>query len=1124
MHERASRSESRSPSPPVQTSKAHSKRSTRQDYSEAETLKTEGAPLSLSLSPAVSASDADFGCFLRTDERPHRGRSRAPVPPTAPPFQLDRKPSWRSVSRNRHRRNGSDSSGDDTLVRGNLVDADLDIPAGGEATLLTAKRRASISERSRPQRDDSFDPEQVQQPPRLAEPPKSQTATAVLGSWIKSVGTLLKPDVEPAEAPHDSEADELEARLQRKAERAERRKARAARRAARQTDASAFEGSDGTASEIERVRRSSRRRPQEVDEPRRSRRQAEAEEPSSKPARPALRERAMSFSATLDSGFKNLRESVTKIVSGADDEPPDSASSSSEVDDRRPSRHRADSRKRRENPEEECGPEHQRRRKTVEELPEQRQSRDEERRPRSERPKPADAQRKLRERSRRREVEPEDGQDDPNPRSKSTPVNSPLDDDDALLLRRAKASASVQSKSAIDEDASSLPTRSLSRAAESSSRAARQSRQPPRVDSSPERPSSRRTPRSDAPPKQQATRSSDRIGDPAAERRTASRSAQSSSALTSSGRPTPDIQRAEPADRERTRPNNERERRHGALSLFPLFHSSLLSPAHLSVPVCVPDNPVLRSRPSSTRQSTRKPPDSLRDEFSDEPPPPRRRQVAPDGAALVDSSRSPPPSAFSPSKPLSTVSDLPVLQQQQQQRDSQPPSSRSAGSSRGNLTDEEEESRFAARGSSSTSTAGIPTLARRTPSRTTPAHAREGDDEYLPPIPAPAPRSNRNTLPAYYDSGPLLLRPRPHRASGQQQPRSSGPSTGDPPDSPSNSFSARNDQRDSSSRTSTSHRHHHYETSLPRTTTLSYSRSQPAFDPVSASSSVADSDSDSESSEDEDGEATSDPDSVAFRRRRRHDHPDRQQKARAGDWNDSRRGRSAPSRRFEGVENGDGALVRGRPRGGEEEEAGSVRLDGPRDYDSGGHDDGGDDDDDDDEWFRSAATPSSNRSAPLAESSSSLHHPATMHYNHRRPGDAPSPSSAAASSSSSRIDMFGAPDPPRTTTKSRTMVSSRPPLTARLSDYPASPPETADRGGWRDLQSGSIYPRPPDQPGLGHGSSASLPHAAQNQGAGTTSASFDRLTAKGRESGSVQLFGRHNAPVSRRMARRLGMS
>lgn len=394
--------------------------------------------------------------------------------------------------------------------------------------------------------------------------------------------------------------------MRRKAERAERRKARAARRAARQTDASAFEGSgdDGTASEVERVRRSSRRRPRE-DEPRRSRRQAETEEPASpvKPARPALRERAMSFSATLDSGFKNLRESVNKIVSGAEE--PDSASSAeSEVVDRRRSRHRADSRKRRENPVEESGPEHRRRRKTVEELPDQRQSRDgqvEERRSRSDRPEPTDAQRKLRERSRRREVEPEDRQDDPKARSKSAPVTSPSDEDDALVLqRRAKESAHVRSKSAIDDDdASNLPTRSSSSraAAESSSRAARAARQtrqpppPPRVDdsSSPERPASRRAPRSVEPPEALTESVEDR--EDAAAGRIASRSARGSSATADSGTAASSDLRAQyvdrnaAPDRERPRQDYEKERRGRTLSLLPCGTAPpLLTFADLFVP------------------------------------------------------------------------------------------------------------------------------------------------------------------------------------------------------------------------------------------------------------------------------------------------------------------------------------------------------------------------------------------------------------------------------------------------------------------------------------------------------------------------------------------------------------
>lgn len=440
----------------------------------------------------------------------------------------------------------------------------------------------------------------MQQPPRsVAEPPKPQTATAVLGSWIKSVGTLLKPEGEPrataAATAADSEAEELEARLRRKAERAERRKARAARRAARQIDASAFEDTevDRTASELEQSDRSSRRRPPQEDEPRRSHCQPETEEPVSKPARPALRERAMSFSATFDSGFKNLRESVNKIVSGAD-EPPDSASSAESEDvDRRRSRHRARSRQRREKPEDESGPQHQRRRRmNAKELPEDRQPRDglvEERQSRSERPESTQPLRKLRERSRRRETNPEDRQDDPKPRPTSAPVTPPSDEDDALLLqRRIKESARVRDKPAIEEDASDLPNRSSSRATESSSRSARQTRPPPlRVDdsSAPERPSSGRVPRSDAPSRQQAQSTRDRE-DAVAVDRTASRSAQSSSAPADSGPTTLDMrakyvedQDAAP-DRERARHDYEKERRRGMLSLLlavPLPHGRSLS-------------------------------------------------------------------------------------------------------------------------------------------------------------------------------------------------------------------------------------------------------------------------------------------------------------------------------------------------------------------------------------------------------------------------------------------------------------------------------------------------------------------------------------------------------------------
>lgn len=444
------------------------------------------------------------------------------------------------------------------------------------------------------------------------------------------------------------------------------------------------------------------------------------------------------------------------------------------------------------------------------------------------------------------------------------------------------------------------------------------------------------------------------------------------------------------------------------------------------------------------------------------------------------------------SLPLSTASVSTASDFAQQPRRSRPSTSRPATDAdhgHGNLTDEEDESRFvAARGSSSTLTA----TPRDPSTRTTRAREREEEEEgeYIPPIPAPAsaPLSTRSSLPTYDGSGPL--RPRPHRAAErQQQQKQPQPSFESGASRVPDSYSLSDSNstwdgklRDSSSRTRTSNDRHH--TSLPRDSSFSRSR-RPAFDPVSASSSVADSDSDSDSdSPDQDGEATSDPDSVAFGRRRRHDQSDYRQARVGDDWDDSR-GRRGPSRRFGGVaDDDDGTLLRGRPRGGEEAEAGSVRPLGPRDYDSDEYDYG-------------------NRSAAAATTLSN------------RP---PSSTSAAASASSSRTTMFAAPDPSRTTTKSRTMVSPRPPPSFRMPEHPAAS-EMTDRGGWRDLQSASL--RPQERPPLGLGSAS---HAApREQGAGS-SASFDRLTAKGRESGSVQLFGRHNAPVSRRMARRLGMS
>ncbi|BGP29722.1 hypothetical protein JCM10296v2_001461 [Rhodotorula toruloides] len=162
------------------------------------------------------------------------GRTSSRPPAPAP---LERTPSWRSVSRNRHRRDDSD---EDTLVRGNLDDHELDIPAGGETTLLEAKRRSALKDRSARRarhepKDEGFDPKEVEKP---AVPPPKPTAKAVLGGWLKSVGTLLKIEGELAAGEEEQkvlehEVDDEKARAQRKEERRLRREARAARRAAR---------------------------------------------------------------------------------------------------------------------------------------------------------------------------------------------------------------------------------------------------------------------------------------------------------------------------------------------------------------------------------------------------------------------------------------------------------------------------------------------------------------------------------------------------------------------------------------------------------------------------------------------------------------------------------------------------------------------------------------------------------------------------------------------------------------------------------------------------------------------------------------------------------------------------
>ncbi|BGP05674.1 hypothetical protein JCM10049v2_001480 [Rhodotorula toruloides] len=213
----AERKASRSPSPAAKDARtSDAKRSSRRRRSP---------------SPDTTEAEQGHGHRARNTTKPKPGSA---APAAAP---LERTPSWRSVSRNRHRRDDSD---EDTLVRGNLDDHELDIPAGGETTLLEAKRRSASKGRSARRarhepKDEGFDPKEVEKPP---VPPPKPTAKAVLGGWLKSVGTLLKIEGELAvgeveQKVLEHEVDDEKARAQRKEERRLRREARAARRAAR---------------------------------------------------------------------------------------------------------------------------------------------------------------------------------------------------------------------------------------------------------------------------------------------------------------------------------------------------------------------------------------------------------------------------------------------------------------------------------------------------------------------------------------------------------------------------------------------------------------------------------------------------------------------------------------------------------------------------------------------------------------------------------------------------------------------------------------------------------------------------------------------------------------------------
>ncbi|GAA5841774.1 hypothetical protein JCM11251_004061 [Rhodosporidiobolus azoricus] len=412
--------DSRSPSPPPRSDRrsrsspprpAHPGPRTKEEKPKCSDRRAESVSSDRSASP-------DF---------PARGeRGRSPPRPTAPPDSpppLDHTPSWRSVSRNRHRR--ADDSDDDTLVRGDLVDRALDIPAGGEVSLLDSKKRSASKDRSsrkpRPVvRDEGFDPSEVEKPP--PSPPPKPTAKAVLGEWFKSVGALLKTEGDLVahtveEKVLKVEVHEEEARAKRKEERKRRREVRAARRAEReveeeeralqiaaeddqkaakragdlkrraaelqQKEEKAEEEQEHALEELrhrgasrasrsikpteednadpDTKRRSSRHgRPptdfedapdmpakkstpqrsssrsarhskpaeQDIAHVRSSRHRhrgsanvespSELEEPA--PAHPPARHRALSFSATVDAGLKNLRESVVKMVSHGGEE------------------------------------------------------------------------------------------------------------------------------------------------------------------------------------------------------------------------------------------------------------------------------------------------------------------------------------------------------------------------------------------------------------------------------------------------------------------------------------------------------------------------------------------------------------------------------------------------------------------------------------------------------------------------------------------------------------------------------------------------------------------------------------------------------------------------------------
>ncbi|GAA5851550.1 hypothetical protein JCM3766R1_001905 [Sporobolomyces carnicolor] len=420
--------DSRSPSPPRPKSRTSRRESIPATRSSRRGKSSPPRRSSPSPPPAPRVAERSHGRRHSVAATTSRPKPAPRIPRAASP--KTEQPTWRSVSRNRHRR--SDDSDEDTLVRGNMDDDALDIPAGGETTLLKAK---PIKHRqSHSKRDEGFDPDEVARARRTAEREKGrggereepQTLKTAVGGWFKSVGTFIAPEAKLAVGTAEGEVHKAEAAVEhweeaereekrkRKAERARRREERRQRREAEEVEKRKKEeelermvdraedaaedmletserlasrkereakrdtnkerrsrdtdhGGSGSEDEVssrrprhkhkeettsvqsrskhrasrplspepEEEKRHSRSRdhrrhekPSPTHESRSQRHRGEVSDQSDSDhreeekeakasARPALRQRAMSISASVDAGLRGLRESVSKIVSDA---------------------------------------------------------------------------------------------------------------------------------------------------------------------------------------------------------------------------------------------------------------------------------------------------------------------------------------------------------------------------------------------------------------------------------------------------------------------------------------------------------------------------------------------------------------------------------------------------------------------------------------------------------------------------------------------------------------------------------------------------------------------------------------------------------------------------------------